>query len=171
MTRSDIKLLIDTNLADFSNIIPELHRAVSYLFLKAYPYPGELKSVKMTTDKIPTYFDPSGLGRINLEYEGWAIRNGNNGTDNAGGLVDIGYDPLKYNVLGAKGGSKDAVVVEHSHIFSIYAINKNLTDSGPTDGQGNANGATLQTTTNTVGESGTNKNMQPYIVVLKLQSV
>ena len=39
---------------------------------------------------------------------------GQNGTVSVDGLVDVGYG-TNYNVIGGFGGSKDAVVVAHTH--------------------------------------------------------
>jgi len=104
---------------------------------------------------------------------GYAICNGNNYTTNIDGRVGIAYGET-YNVMMQTGGSKDAVVVAHSH----------TTDLGSESFQagGNANAASsLQPTpsnpgvrfrtTNTVGVSGTDKNMQPYIVELKVMKL
>ena len=115
-----------------------------------------------------------GLG-INL-CAGFAIRNGNNGTDNADGRVDIGYG-LNYNAIGAIGGSADAVVVEHSHNFipsgQTYGRNGAVFSTGTlmaSAGDSLANG-TQSKNTEITGVSGINKNMQPYRVVLKMMKL
>jgi hypothetical protein len=107
-----------------------------------------------------------GLG-INL-CTGFAIRNGNNGTDNADGRVDIGYG-TNYNAIGAIGGSTDAVVVSHNHTLGIKRHTNNFGSVGLFD---QATGGTNETyTTSTDGVSGAGKNMQPYRVVLKLMKL
>lgn len=86
------------------------------------------------------------------------------------GRTSIGYDPVNY-LVGVINGSKDAVVVEHSHSSYSLAPNQNFTDDGPTDGQGNKNNQLMLLPTTTVGVSGTDKNMQPYIVTLIIQKI
>jgi hypothetical protein len=107
-----------------------------------------------------------GLG-INL-CAGFAIRNGNNGTDNADGRVDIGYG-TNYNAIRAIGGSTDAVLVAHSHLSGSYN-----TGGGTVlfTGKGLVSGSdTVYLSTQPAGESGVGKNMQPYRVVLKLMKL
>jgi microcystin-dependent protein len=55
--------------------------------------------------------------------KGWAICNGNNGTDNLTGRVGIGFG-LGFSTLGAIGGSATLHIVrtelpEHSHLNGI----------------------------------------------------
>lgn len=133
----------------------------------------DIKEVDCDAAYITANFDNTGLG-IN-ERLGWAICNGNNGTKNRMGRTSIGYDPINYPVgtylVPNIGGNKDAVVVEHSHTSYGFAINQNFTDAGPTDGQGNKDGVLETRNTSTVGVSGTDKNMQPYIVTLIIQKI
>jgi len=108
-----------------------------------------------------------GLG-VNL-CEGFAIRNGNNGTDNADGRVDIAYGTT-YSAIGAIGGSKDAVVVAHTH--TVNQIKGYGPDQGA-DGfyDRSLNEAPYGISTDSTGVSGTDKNMQPYRVVLKIMKL
>ena len=113
---------------------------------------------------IEDNFDASGLG-INL-MAGYAICNGNNGTINKDGRVGIAYGST-YNVVGAIGGSTDAVVVAHTHNIS----------TAPSDALGyvavktsSSTGGTAVTTAST-GVSGTNMNMQPYLVELQIMKL
>lgn len=119
-----------------------------------------------------------GLG-INL-CTGFAIRNGNNGTDNIDGRVDIGYG-VNYNAIGAVGGSKDAVVISHNHLNGLAneqtaAFVYGGTSSGmpgmATFSVAEDNGdRTYQGFTSSDGVSGVNQNMQPYRVVLKIMKL
>lgn len=137
---------------------------------------------------IDANFDLSGLG-INL-MTGYAICNGNNGTLNKDGKVGIGYGST-YNVIGQTGGSKDAVVVSHHHHkngspFKSFAAHSgsvasggygnNSSSSGGLDA-GNVSELAIgnlgvnydvggDALEQTIGVSGTDKNMQPYIVEL-----
>lgn len=125
---------------------------------------GDTKEVVCDSAYVTKFFDSSGLGR--LDRKGWAIMNGSNGTVNDAGLVVVSYG-TGYTTLGATGGSKDAVLVSHNHNFATDSFN------------GSTGGAEIKPsisgggsfTTNTVGESGTNKNMQPYVVRLRIQKI
>lgn len=128
------------------------------------PYIGtfqyEEKTLHVNTQYIIDNFDGTGLG-INLMV-GWAICNGANSTPNLQGRVSIGYGGI-YNVIGQTGGSKDAVVIAHSHTYT-YEDTRGTGIAGAEDGTSGI----VTGTTSTVGESGTDKNMQPYIVALKI---
>lgn len=108
-----------------------------------------------------------GLG-INL-CEGFAIRNGNNGTDNADGRVDVAYG-ITFNAIGGIGGYPDTVVVSHSHGLSQI---KNNTNNGGPNGfyDRTLGGASTTYTTDSTGVSGVGKNYQPYRVVLKMMKL
>ena len=176
MIRSEVEALINTNLEDFSNIVPEKHREVARMLVKAYPYPGELKDVMMPTASISIYFDTSGLGKVGKEYEGFAIRNGNNGTDDAGGLVDIGYKPIEYPTLGATGGEKTHTLTTSeippltASVFTITPWSGQSSTGGGFEGGDNlfySNNNNI----NTNGGGLAHNNMQPYRVVLKLMAL
>jgi|688.fasta_scaffold323639_1 hypothetical protein len=126
----------------------------------------EIKDLYVSQAYIDDNFDNTGLGE-NLCL-GYAICNGQNGTPNLDGLVGIGYG-TNYNVIKAVGGSKNAVVVSHTHTFT-----------GSEDDTANDGGFILVSPTNSIGTksslstegvSGTNKNMQPYMVLLKIMKL
>ena len=82
--------------------------------------------------------------------------------------------------LGATGGSKNAIVVEHSHTFSKggAAICVGVDSNQSTFNNGFASGSSHWNNVNTSnssiaskGSSGTNKNMPPYLVVFMWQRV
>lgn len=103
------------------------------------------------------------------------------------GKVLVGQDTLDtdFDVLGETGGSKDAVVVSHTHTASTDAAGSHQhtytkyngdTSSGyglaagsPYDPgsalTGSAGSHSHTVTVDSAGESGTGKNVQPYIVV------
>jgi hypothetical protein len=105
---------------------------------------------------------------------GFAICNGNNGTFPFTGLVEVACDmaTLQTYSVGNTGGNKDAVVVEHDHPIG---------DQSGASGSGSTNiryiGKEIESNalgvprTDIVGESGTDKNMQPYICVLKIMKL
>lgn len=165
-TEADVQNAIDTNLADFSDIVPEKHREVHELIKEALFLPYQVLEFDFPQSFVDTNFDGSGLG-IN-DMAGYAICNGNNGTKNRGGRVGICYDATNYPVMGATGGSKDAVLVEHNHDYG-FTQSALGTDSSTSIYQ-NAFPTTINQTS-TEGESGTDKNMQPYIVSLFVQRI
>lgn len=126
---------------------------------------------------------------------GWAICNGKNGTFDKRGRVAIGYDSVNY-AIGTTGGNKDGVVISHSHYVAVAGSqtigNSNSLYDG-SNGSRNEQGLSARSydassdafdfelttaagsinsgKTSTTGESGTNKNMQPYIVTLFIQRI
>lgn len=135
---------------------------------------GDVKEIDVSNAYIAANFDVTGLGTN--ERLGWAICNGNNGTRNRSGRVSLQYDATNYPTLGAIGGSKDAVVVSHSHyngiadgqngIFVYGGTSSGLPGSATFGIDNYAETLNYQGNTSTSGESGANKNMQPYIVTL-----
>lgn len=158
MTRSDIQNLIETVATGVPNTALKIRTVLSVL-ADGTAQTGDVKEIDVPTSYIASNFDPTGLG-INQRL-GWAICNGNNGTRDRRGRVAIQYSPT-YPTLGALGGSANAVVVEHSHLsygFSSPGSGGNGLDTG------NFYYGQISNTT-VAGESGINKNMQPYIVTL-----
>lgn len=127
---------------------------------------GDTKEVVCDNTYLTTNFDGTGLGR--LERTGWAIMNGNNNTPNDNGRVVIAYG-TSYSTLGATGGNKDAILVNHDHSVALPSTTGGagtggIAYSGP-------NNATVTVTTSQQGESGTDKNMQPYVVRLRIMKL
>jgi hypothetical protein len=197
MTQLELIALVNEKLADYSNIVPSEHREVEIAIINAIfdnaPTTARMKyevlEIDVNLTESPNFladnFDSTGLGK--LAYLGFAICNGQNGTKDRRGRVAVGYDSSEYPDLGAIGGAKDAVVVQHSHnlikndansgggnLDPTHAIT-DQTDRGNIDydywlvsaGSGEANVGKSET----VGESGAGKNMQPYIVTLFIQKL
>jgi len=128
-------------------------------------------------------FDGTGLGLSNGLWPGYAICNGANGTRDRGGRVAVG-DGNGYTT-GQTGGSKDAIVVSHTHTTPSVSVTlpRSEADNGEVDGNrvimnsaGAAGNQVFSTATNAgvsggTGVSGTDKNMQPYIVTLFLMKL
>lgn len=137
---------------------------VDFINVNASAKSFRIEDAWVSQEYIDINFDDTGLGR---EIElGYAICNGNNGTPNLDGLVSIGYGE-NYNVIKAVGGSKDAILVAHTH---------NVVISGGAGGDGYATlndgvGTGRTYTTDSAGVSGVNKNMQPYMVLLKIMKL
>lgn len=97
-------------------------------------------------------------------------------------LVNQDTSDTSFDTLGETGGSKDAIVVSHTHsitdsghthrIDSGGTLNSNVYNggvAGTVDNFNNAINGTDSATTgisiNSTGSSGTNANLQPYVVV------
>lgn len=139
---------------------------VDFINTNANAFQFEVRDLWVNQAYIDTNFDGTGLGILIMD--GYAICNGLNGTPNLDGLVSIGYG-VNYPVIQAVGGSKNAVVIEHTHTF------EGSEDNTPKPGTmicTNSVGSTgIQTSLSTVGTSGLNKNMQPYMVLLKIMKL
>ena len=203
MTYNDILSLIAGNLADGSSITASNHRAVEQAllnFAESQWLTGDIKEIDCTDAYIAANFDGSGMGIVGTEREGWAICNGNNGTRNRNGRVSVAYG-TSFPIMGTAGsptigGSKDSIVVSHSHYTTVTAsqsignsnslydgsaINRKelgLTSraldqsSDPFDYELTTSAGTIDAgKTNTVGSSGVDANMQPYIVTLFIQKL
>jgi len=152
-------LLKQATLQDLVDFIAPLVSAIQYQVITLH-----VDSTYIDDNFILTEGETKGLG-INL-MAGYAICNGNNGTINKDGRVGIAYG-TNYNVVGSIGGSKDAVVVEHNHTFVIAGGGGGDGFVSFNDGTGIGN----TYTSNNSGVSGTNKNMQPYLVELQVMKL
>lgn len=133
-------------------------------FMTAIQY--QVITLHVDSTYIEDNFDETGLG-TNLMI-GYAICNGQNGTINKDGRVGIAYGAV-YNAIGAIGGSKDAVIVAHSHGIK-YGENGAGTKYPETPYISDVLGGSMQGT-ETTGVSGTNQNMQPYLVELQIMKL
>ena len=96
-------------------------------------------------------------------------------------MIGLNGSDALFDTLGETGGSKDAIVVSHSHTATVtdpghrHSIGYQSTDPGADYGS-TASGSTAGTLTaiattgisvgvNSAGSSGTNANLQPYITV------
>jgi hypothetical protein len=169
MTNTQITALITAIQDGGLNTALEV-RTVLTAIKNACVLPNEVKWIKLQNSDIATYFETTGetagLGLSGGLYEGWAICNGNNETTNDNGKVSIAYG-TDYLTLGATGGSKDAILVEHSHDVIINGEGSGSGNISFNDGTGTPH----TYTTSTEGESGVNKNLQPYVVELKIQRI
>jgi len=136
---------------------------------------------------------PSGLiaiwsGAVGAIPSGWYLCNGQNGTPDLRDSFILGAGNT-YSV-GATGGSKDAIVVSHthtatstvtdpghSHTYSTYtaihqdggsALDAMVSPSTQSTGT-SVTGITVATTNATAGVSGTNANLPPYYALAFIQ--
>ena len=152
---------VTTAIAEIATGSPNTALEIRTLFTELFnrcPKTGTIVMKDVSNAYITANFDGTGLG-INLEA-GYALVNGANGTRNWAGRVPLAYG-TGYVTMGESLGSKDAVVVSHDHTYSEYV------QSGSNSGSGGEVAGYFRTgNTSIAGESGTNKNMQPYIVTL-----
>lgn len=167
MTRTNLQNLINSNLADFSNILPLKHREVETALLNEIAPLYEVKELDIPDAQLATFltanFDVTGLGINN--YAGFAICNGANGTRNRGGKTSIGYHSTNYPTIGAIGGEEThTLTVAELPSRSIYELTAGSTYTADL----------LKTAGITVGVSSDAvpfNNMQPYIVTLFIQRI
>lgn len=164
-TRSDIQVLIDAIATGTPNTALKV-RTVLNAIANGTMQSGDIVYVDCSNAYISANFDGTGLG-IN-QRTGWAICNGNNGTRNWNGKVPVSYG-VDYLTMGATGGVKDAVVVSHAHGMK-YAATGSGTKYAEVPYTGDTVGGSMEPTEST-GVSGTDKNMQPYTVVLAIMKL
>ena len=165
MTDSALTTAI-TNLASSTkNTIDEFRVILTELVNRSYKT-GDVMMLSCSNAYITANFDGTGLGIA--ERVGWAICNDANGTRNYNGRVPLAYG-TDYLTMGAIGGSKDAVVVAHTHGIK-YGANGSGTKYPETPYISDIVGSDMQGTEST-GVSGTDKNMQPYMVTLFIQKI
>jgi hypothetical protein len=157
----DIRKIVIEN-TTLSSGLPEFK---DFVYAGRY-FKGETKEIAMSSIDYSLKFSGTGLGL--LEYKGWAEMNGNNGTFDDRDLVVVGRGAL-FPTLGATGGSPNAVVVSHAHIEKAGATNVGP-DSVPVASTGSGEAVTA-VSTSLAGESGVGKNMQPYVVRLRIQKI
>jgi len=139
---------------------------VNFINTNSNAFQFEVRDLWVNQDYIDTNFTSNGLGTGIME--GWAICNGNNGCPNLDGLVSVGYG-FNYPVIGGFGGSKDAVLVEHTHTFT--GSEDDTGDNGGYIIVSPSNSVGVKSNLSTEGISGTNRNMQPYIILLKIMKL
>jgi len=66
-------------------------------------YTGKTGQVEMFSGNLTTYFDGTGLGLTGLDWDGWAICNGNNGTTNLSNLFIVGAAMDNVGITGYTG--------------------------------------------------------------------
>ncbi len=167
-TYQQVSDLINQNLASGIRIQANKHREVEFALLdfsnqnSAQQY--DIKAIYANSAYLGDNFEANGLGK-NLRA-GWAICNGNNDTPNISNRVIVSYGS-DFPTLKAVGGSKDAVVVAHSH--SIATSPNDAIGYVTAKASSSTDGTAINT--NSVGESGLNKNMQPYIVLVYIMKL
>lgn len=140
---------------------------IAFIALQTSALKFEVKRMSVTQSYIDDNFDVTGLG-INI-CTGFAICNGQNGTENLDGLVGVGFGAVQSNI-GGFGGEKEHVLTvaempPHSHPIPRAT---NDTD-GTTFSPGNGLNGTADS--NSTGGGLAHNNMQPYIVQLYMMKL
>jgi len=164
MTYAQILTLIEENLASGNKIPAATHREVEIALLdfinENSSQSGDIKMINCDLTYLNANFEVNGTGK-NLRL-GWRIYS------EITGRVAVGFG-IGYSELQGLGGSKDAVVVEHSHTTQ-YGNNGTGTLYPETPYTSDVLGGVAQNTS-TSGVSGTDKNMQPYIITLYIMKL
>lgn len=141
---------------------------------------GDIKDVVCDAAYIAANFDNTGLGKN--KRKGWAICNGNNGTQNFGHRVTVGYDPTdtRFNLPGKTGGvNEQSIEGQNLPAIKIDVPIPTTATSQDTAGAGkivlgngandNTPGPTLRT--NNLGSGIPLNIMQAYTVTLKIMKL
>jgi hypothetical protein len=137
---------------------------------------GQVGVFTMTPTQFTDNFDGTGLGRNTML--GWALRNGSNGTKNQQGKFSLNKGASPYDVIGAIGGSPNAVLIGHKHTFSGSAAGTTGGGSVSTGNQDEGGGSFFMTNTglsengvSVPDQSGVGKNMPPYLIDVWVERV
>jgi hypothetical protein len=175
MTYQEIRDLIDLNLSSGSKIPAVNHRAVEYALLdfiqSSASQSGDVKRVKSDIAYLNDNFEVNGLGK-NLRL-GWAICNGNNGTDNLAGRVGVGYG-IGYSALGTLAGEdKHTLLKTELPNITVRARGSNA-DNGDTGNLFVTANVQENTGLDLIVNAGgglSHNNMQPYIINLYIMKL
>jgi microcystin-dependent protein len=148
------------------------------------PYSDGATTTKVTVSQllalqsgVPAGFIGLWSGAANAIPTGWLLCNGANGTPNLVDRFVVGAG-TSTPAVGATGGSKDAIVVSHTHtvtdpghrhtipLYSGMFTGSNVKNTSTSSQQGTqtpgTNSATTGITIAAEGSSGVNANMPPY---------
>lgn len=150
-----------------------IQQLVDYVRSQSFSQPYEIKYIRVpSTEYITDNFDMAiganqGLGKVEGLWDGWAVCNGNNGTDNLDGITLIGHG-ANYNTVGQFLGSAThtlSVSEMPSHYHTGHLIKAASTWRGGGDDSGD-NATSTTGDSSTEGGNQAHNNMQPSMVVL-----
>jgi len=143
---------------------------VAFIALQTSALQFEVKQMSVTQAYIDANFDITGLG-INL-CAGFAICNGQNGTENLDGRVGIGYGSVQNNI-GGFGGEKEHILTVSEMPVHSHVIKGSVNTSGGAGANSVSNTANNASDMETLSEGGglAHNNMQPYIVQLYIMKL
>lgn len=151
-----------------------IQELVDFIRSNSVSYNYEIKYIRAPNSAyITDNFDMTpgasqGLGKLSGIWPGWAICNGNNGTDNLDGQTLIGYGAVKATVGQFLGAETHTLTIgqipSHSHNVAY-----NTNDAGGSGAQrtlDNSGTSTAFNATTSIGSGQAHNNMQPSMVVL-----
>lgn len=142
-------------------------------------YKASISQLLALQSGVPSGFIGMWSGAANAIPSGWFLCDGNNGTPNLVDRFVLGAG-ISSPAVGTIGGSKDAIVVDHTHAASSSVSDPGhshtyvrATGNSGTGGRGTGGSATENTSSSqtgisvstsiaATGSSGTNANMPPY---------
>lgn len=140
---------------------------IAFIALQTSALQFEVKRMSVTQTYIDNNFDVTGLG-INI-CTGFAICNGQNGTENLDGLVGVGFGAVQSNI-GGFGGEKEHTLDISEIPPHTHPIPRSTNDTdGITFSPGNGLNGTADS--NSTGGGLAHNNMQPYIVQLYMMKL
>lgn len=154
-----------------------IQQLVDYVRAQSFSQPYEIKYLRPPNNQyILDNFDMNpganqGLGKTDGLWNGWAICNGNNGTDNTDGQTMIGYG-ANYSTIGFSKGEEEHILTisempAHNHTMdSVKQYNNSFGTNGFYDRSQGASSAGLSTENRGGGQA--HNNMQPSRVVLMI---
>lgn len=146
---------------EFNRFVMDVRRVIGELISERNTLSGQVIPIggcidaKLTAAQIALYFDGTGLGMPTLRWAGWAIRNGNNGTDNADGK----FARWSTSASGATGGNDSSA---HTHTVDVNHDHPNAAAAAASTTPGNTgnSGVTCPAHTHT----GANLDGTPYVL-------
>jgi hypothetical protein len=173
-TYTEILDLINNNLPSGSKIPATKHREVEIALLdfiqQNLSQTGDIKAIKCDITYLNANFETNGLGK-NLR-SGWAICNGQNGTDNIAGRTIIGQG-IGFSTLSGLGGSATHTLTIDELPAHTHAFDGSVNTSGGS-GQKVVNNATDNTAdvvSKATGAGTPHNNMQPYIILVYIMKL
>lgn len=142
------------------------------LYVSANSALDKIGMTTMYTGPLTGIWDTvSGLG-LSGGWLGWAIMDGNNGTQDALGRVFVGRDPADFDfgAIGNLGGQKNVTLSieqmpNHSHAYTGYSDAPNITGDNDNK-QGFVGGET-----SAVGGGQAHTNLMPFVTMLPVQKI
>ena len=154
-------------------------------------YSASVTQVVSLASSIPSGGIILWSGAANAIPSGWLLCNGTNGTPNLIDKFVLGAG-TSTPAVGTTGGSKDAVVVSHTHPATdsghthamigvstsrgkqtglLGVLDSSLFVSTTNANRGNSQSGAANITVTAVGQSGTNANMPPYYALCYIMKV
>lgn len=153
-----------------------IQQLVDFIRSQSASYPYEIKYIRApNTTYITDNFDMTigatqGIGKVGRLWEGWAICNGNNGTDNLDGQTLIGWG-ANFATLGQFVGEAEHILTideipSHSHNVDLAYDGGGGVDMQSYVDSGGSDERFIPKASSNTGGGQAHNNMQPSMVVL-----